>query len=304
MMVFALGFLIIIVIGLLLPNNNPNRSIDYSIKKKHMLLDSIKSSKIILSGGSNVLFGYDSKLIADSLKTPTVNHAIHAGYGLKYILDDLEPFINKGDIIILSPEYSHYLDNNYLGSEPLLFSLTAEPKNIRLLSIRQTLHVMPFVTKFSYDRMKSFIYNLTNKPDLNSNNIDIYGEFAINKNGDNNQHWALNKMPFEVYEFNGDFNDIIIPFLENFKKNIENKGTTLYVAYPSLCQSSYQLNKSIIELIDNKLKKSELNVLGKPDDFVQNDSLFFDTPYHLNGVGVKKRSSQLITFLKEFNDLK
>jgi len=293
---FCLIVILIIGLGLVLPNNISPRSIDYSIITKHQQLKRIKKPKIILTGGSNVLFGYNSKIISDSLQLPVVNNAIHAGYGLKYILDDVLPFISERDIIILSPEYSHFFDDNMLGNEPLLFSLTAMPKNVKLLSINQWLHIVSYIPKFSFQRIKSFVYSLLVN---NSRTDDIYNEFSINQYGDNNAHWKFKKIDFLPYMFKGEFNYTTIKLLKEFQNKVKKKRAFFYIAYPSLCESSFKINKNRIELVKNKLETNSFFILGTPKDFMYHDDYFFDTPYHLNGKGVTKRSLKLIDLLKK-----
>ncbi|ALJ04031.1 hypothetical protein APS56_02165 [Pseudalgibacter alginicilyticus] len=286
----------LITIGLLLPNTSQPRSIDYSLLKKHEILNTTKEPKIVLTGGSNVLFGFNSKIIADSLKMPVVNHAIHAGYGLKYIMDDLLPYIKNGDIVILAPEYSHFLDNNRLGNEPILFSLTVKPNNIKLLSLHQTINIATFVPKFSFDKMKSFVYGTFVKSKKSSSNV--YTEFSINSNGDNNSHWSLENQKFEPYKFSGSYNEKSIELLLNYNNIINNKGASLYITYPSLCKTGYLINEVYIKQIEKKLKTSNLKILGIPSDFVFPDNYFFDTAYHLNGKGVIKRSQIQMNLIK------
>lgn len=288
------------LVGILLPNNSKVRSIDYSILKKHQLLENEKNAKIILTGGSNVLFGFNSKMLTDSLQKKTINHSIHAGYGLKYILDDAEHFAKEDDVIVLSPEYSHFLGTGFWGKEPLLFSLTAKPENLKLISLKQYVNVLGFIPKFSIERIKSFAYNVifSNKNVIDKQNRKTYGEFAINEFGDNDTHWKKSKQNFKFYNFQDPLNHEAFNYLANFQKKAQEKGVKLLLVYPSLCNSVYNQNKEIIEKIDSELKKRKINVVGKPSDFTYNDNLFFDSPYHLNGEGVKIRTKQVLSILK------
>lgn len=296
-LLFFVVLSMLIMVGLLLPNNSPERSIDYSLIKKHQLLEKTKAAKIILTGGSNVLFGFNSKLIADSLNKPVINHAIHAGYGMKYILDDIIPYVKKNDIVVFSPEYSHFLEKNYLGKEPLLFSLTAVPKNIKKINLSQVLNVLSFIPKFSIDRVKSFMYYIL-KPDTGkSKKENFYGEFSINEYGDNHTHWSKDKQSFKAYDFNLSTNDYAFEYLYKIQEVIEEKQAKLIVVFPSLCNSSYEINKKTIKHIDTKLKEFDINIIGKPTKFTYEDALHFDTPYHLNGKGVLKRTNQVIEIL-------
>ena len=296
---FALGFCIILSIGIILPNISKNRSIDYSIIAKHKLLKNTKKPKIILTGGSNVLFGYDSKSLSENLNKPVINHAIHAGYGLKYILDDILPYIKANDLVVLSPEYSHFLDDKYLGSEPILFSLTANPKNIKLLSLPQLAHIAPYVPKFSFDKAKSFIASsLFNKYQIKKKN-NVYGEFSINSYGDNYVHLTLKNKEFDSYKYKDNINKKAIIYLTKINEKIEKKGANLMITFPSLNETSFKLNEDIINKIEISLKKESLNIIGNPEDFVFSDDLFFDSPYHLNHKGIKLRTNKLKIILNK-----
>ena len=300
---FALGIGLVISTGLMLPNNNAIRSVDYSIIAKHKNLQNAKSPKLILTGGSNVLFGFNSKIISDNLHIPVINHSIHAGYGLKYIIEDVIPFAKAGDIIVLSPEYSHFIGTNYLGKEPLLFSLTAKPENLKHISINQIFNVAEFIPKFSFDRMKSFIYNLVKGSIAELDYSKDYGEFSINEFGDHYTHWNKKPTELKIYNFNGEVNIDVIRFLEEKNQELKNKGVKLIISYPSLCLSTYSLNEATINNIHKHLLSSSLSVIDTPLAYSFKDSLFYDSSYHLTGAGVIKRSLKLSTQLNaKIND--
>ena len=73
--------------------------------KKCQLLEDTPSPRIIFVGGSNLAFGLDSQRIKDSLNINVINYGLHAGIGLKYMIDDISTYARKGDIIVFAPEY-------------------------------------------------------------------------------------------------------------------------------------------------------------------------------------------------------
>lgn len=296
--VFALSIIVVILIGLVLPNNTTIKTVDYTLITKHNLLKKAKSPKVILTGGSNVLFGFNSNILQDSLNMPVVNHAIHAGYGLKYILDDVVPFVNKGDILIVSPEYSHFIANNYLGKEPLLFSLTAVPSNIKLLSFKQLAAVSEYIPKFSFNRYKSFLYNLLKSPKPSRKRKD-YTQFSINDHGDHFTHWDKAPQSIKSYNFNGTVNIEAITYLIDINKLITAKGAHLYISYPSLSKSNFVENEITIYAIDKALRETSLHIIGQTNDFVFDDNVFYDTAYHLTTKGIHSRSLKLVHQLRK-----
>ena len=76
--------------------------------KKCQLLEDTPSPRIIFVGGSNLAFGLDSQRIKDSLNINVINYGLHAGIGLKYMIDDISTYARKGDIIVFAPEYEHF----------------------------------------------------------------------------------------------------------------------------------------------------------------------------------------------------
>ncbi len=298
--VFAVGVFLLVFIGLVLPNNNPVRTVDYSLLTKHNLLQQNKQPKVVLTGGSNVIFGFNSQILQDNLNYPVVNHAIHAGYGLKYIMEDVLQFVNKGDVIVLSPEYSHFIGDNYYGKEPLLFSLTVKPSNLKLVSLQQVASVSEFIPQFSFDRIKSFAYNKVKNQLRRTNSEKNYTEFSINKFGDHYTHWDDKSKDLKFYNFNGVVNVAVIEFLNSINSQIKRKGAKFFISFPSLCSSTYKKNKKTIIAIEKKLKKyGDFKILDTPKDHVYEDELFYDTSYHLNGDGVTIRSKKLASELKE-----
>jgi len=86
----------------------PEYSYNLAIIDKQRILANTKSPKIVLAGGSNLAFGIDSESIQQRFNRPVVNMGLHADLGLGRILDNISPFLNSGDILLIAPEYSHF----------------------------------------------------------------------------------------------------------------------------------------------------------------------------------------------------
>lgn len=80
--------------------------------KKCQLLEDTPSPRIIFVGGSNLAFGLDSQRIKDSLNINVINYGLHAGIGLKYMIDDISTYARKGDIIVFAPGIRTLLYNS------------------------------------------------------------------------------------------------------------------------------------------------------------------------------------------------
>ncbi len=63
---------------------------------------------------------------------------VHAGLGMKYIIDDALPYVNKGDLIVLFPEYEHFYTDNFYGEMELVSTVfDVEPQSKHQLDRKQ-----------------------------------------------------------------------------------------------------------------------------------------------------------------------
>lgn len=108
LIVFVLVFIgVILILAFVLPYNKNGYMREQEVKMAMLSVPDRKPA-VVLLGGSNVAFGYDSEMLSDSLGMPVVNAGLHASIGLKYIIDDCFPRLRRGDILVLSPEYGHF----------------------------------------------------------------------------------------------------------------------------------------------------------------------------------------------------
>lgn len=291
------------------PNLIIEDSLYYSILDKHAFLEKEHSPRLIFLGGSNLSFGLDSKTIEDSLGVSVINMGIQAGIGLKYICSDVLPFIQKGDIIVVSPEFAHLIkndENTFLGTDKLLYILfDVYPEGRKsILSISHWLHLIKQMPKYAADKIYYFPKGLLNKYfDLyDSDPSGIYSRNSFNENGDVTAHWSMKNEKVDPYKYTGEVNSNAIEFLNNYKKDVESKGAKVY--YMSTCypESAYEMNKDIILSIDNALKQDfKIPEIGNVERYIFKDSLFFNTVYHLNKQGVDLRTKYVIEDIKSLN---
>lgn len=71
---------------------------------KRAAAESKGSDRILLCGGSTVLFGLDSERIAKFTSRPVVNLGLHAGMGAPALLGFAAHFARPGDLLVLSME--------------------------------------------------------------------------------------------------------------------------------------------------------------------------------------------------------
>lgn len=256
--------------------------------KKEKLKEIKAEQKIIFVGGSNIAFGLNSEEIKENFpEYKILNYGLHAGIGIKYILEEIEEYMREEDILIVIPEYENFY-NEGLG-EQALWEIVGIQKSLKSLDFNYLKKLTKITIAF-----KEFI---------NINNINqdygkkfTYDRRGFNKYGDYIEHWKFeeknNVIPgiMRSEKFSEEY---INEFKDKLKK-FENRGIKTFLLPAVYQNSAYQLNKTKLLLIEEKLNRYDIKI----NEYVYHDELFFDTIYHLNKKGVNKRTKQIIQYLK------
>ena len=88
-----------------LPNIYENTYYAALVDKFDYLKSKADKKKIVLVGGSNVAFGFNSELLEKEFpEYEVVNFGLYAGLGTKIMMDLALPFVGEGDMVFLIPE--------------------------------------------------------------------------------------------------------------------------------------------------------------------------------------------------------
>lgn len=287
LVVIALGAGIIKTSELL---SNPN-TYDKSTIDKENRLHSLQGPKIVFVGGSNLVFGINSKRISDSLNKPVVNMGLFASLGLDFILNEAIDGIKENDIVLISSEYYMPLEAN----RKIFISLTECNKRARAYTFNSYKdRLINYVFK-SQQSVNTIVFSLF------SNKIDpIHRRDGFSVEGDLTTQLGKKNEKFS-HNYGIAENDYTaeIKRINQFVNEVKQKKATVYYIYPCLSNTAYKLNTSSIQHFESKLSKElDCKALGKPSDFVYADSFFYNTVYHLNTVGREIRTNQIIEILK------
>ena len=298
-----LALLTIVVCGIRIGDKDPS---DYlaSIIDKHARLKSISSPRIILAGGSNLAFGIDSKLIESQLKMPVCNMSLHAGLGLEFILNELKSEMRKGDVVFISLEYFMLIDGDYqLKKKAKEYFPEAgkffEGSNLGDLNYYMERKRTAMRDNFFF--LKNKLLNPSSTESFAENNSTVYRRDCFNEYGDvfcqldqPSSIRAEDIDKFRYSEYEG------IALLNSLYDEALRAGVKMYFVYPNFPESVFRNNAEVIRHYANTLSsKLSIPVLNDPEDFVMNDSLFFDTVYHLNGDGRDIRTRKFIQLIEQ-----
>ena len=272
----------------------------------HKTLNITKSPRLILVGGSNLAFGIDSNRIQESIHMPVINTGLHAGMGLKFMIEDLKPYIREGDVIVIVPEYEHFYDNSLNGDDGgslTYMVLKSVPREITYIDNSQIKFVLKGIPSILRQDLSNEIKYILGKSYLTSSDV-IYRRDGFNDKGDVVTH--LNMKPIsisgKILNENSKYNKETITYLNEFKDFSNKKNAVVYFDFPCIPGGMYTTNKInyTYEQIKSKLS---FNIIGSPDEYVFPSSYFFDTLYHLNAAGRQIRTEKLINDLRNVKEL-
>jgi hypothetical protein len=270
-----------------------------AIIDKHERLSTIKSPCIILAGGSNLAFGINSELIEKELKIPIVNLGLHGGLGLEFMLGELKSSIKERDTVYLSTEYWLSIKGDE-RLKRLASKLFPESKDYYPTNFTQNLSMEIDETRMLILGNESNEMPNAIQPSNDTIFMDIYSRKAFNSYGDEIAHlnqrssFKSNQKKIHYSKWHG------IELINEFYEFAKQKNVSVYFLFPCFPKSEYNLNKQAIDRLVNDIE-NELNVpvVNNSYDFIYEDSLFFDTQYHLNKSGRELRTQKLISIIKK-----
>lgn len=294
---FVVATLIILGICIPYPDNGYEKE---QFIKMSMLAKADRKPSIVLLGGSNVAFGYNSKMLEDSIGIPVINAGLHAGIGLKMIVDDCARYLQKGDILILSPEISHFFNRGAYGEYPLAYMYFMDPANYApLLNQQQWRVVVGHSCDFIRHNVLTFIMDLVHKQQT-----DVYHVSSFNQYGDVVWHWY--NSPQNKYHGVRDIQKKLSPvnweyfgYLIEQLKSLESKGIQI-IMYPSVMSATYYENNYLdINWIERAFEECGYPFICPHSRTTNPDSLMYDTHYHCLKEGAELHTQNLISLLKQ-----
>ncbi len=287
--IVAMGLLIVstyIVIWALPPRPDLVYS---SLLDKHARLAESSSPRLIFVGGSGLALGLDSALIEAQVQRPVINMGINAGFGLRYMLAEVKPYIHADDIVVVVPEYEHFYGKLLEGDQNLLWALRIRPQSISDLQPTQIWQLLAEVPAFMQARVQEQLRRRTDP---------IYNRAAFNRYGDFVSHLQLPGQKPALYEINPGLNTnpAALTTLRQFTGEMAAKGASVVLIYPTVDSTfwHYHNNAALINRLHTLLTaQSELTVLGRPENYLLPTRMFFDTVYHLSSQGRALRSTQM-----------
>lgn len=294
------SFFVIISLVLIFFTPTSNSLLD-ALPEKHSALEKTGNKKILLVGGSNLSMGLNTEKVSDEFSLPAYNSGIHAGLGLKFMLDDIIPYIHSGDYVVLVPEYQHLIsEKTFYGDKELAYVLMNYfPKRIKGLSIKQLKNLAPYFLDQIRQNVKEVIFLrfLFKKSHQTWYLVDAYNSY-----GDVDKHWGQKPrqvIPFAPSTGKEKVLDDSIYELLKFCALMKSNHVNVKILPPVIQSTSYNNMSYSIKMIEESLLKNRICDSYDTKRYCLEDKYFFDTPYHCTKEGVDIRTRLVIEDLKK-----
>jgi len=269
--------------------------------EKYKYANNDNRKKIVFIGGSNVLFGINTKKIEKEFSIKTVNFGITAGLKTDYYLHIAKKVANTNDIIITPFEYENYTwDNESIETRQLfLFSYDKEYLISQgLVHLFKEIYSVPILDLIKNLYKDKLLYN---KIKINNN----YKNLRINTNGDiifEENSEIINRVDLQ-FDISSKFHETYaLKKIKEFNSYARKNNIKFYVSYPNIVTHKDYYTTKYIDYFNN-LKKyfddNNINIIGTPEMAMYDYNDTYDARYHLNKNGIKKRTNNFIKHIKE-----
>jgi hypothetical protein len=272
--------------------------------------------KVIVAGGSSVLYGVDAESATQQLQRPVLNFGLHAGLRLESLLREVEQVTETGDAVVLALEPPFYTRTvpwnawqvrNAIAWDYASWEVLSVPRKLEFLgSISpRLLAEMVFVTcqswlgseiiqqRLAFKRVEMILdrYRTRTKPSefrLSADHLNEHGDLLCTEGGEyqgpsgdlNEPRW-ISKQAFDC--------------LAHFVQTQKTRGVRVCFAHPPyLAFDGAEASESAF--------RTEISGLGtlidRRGDLVFGRADFFDGPLHLNASGREQRTARLVRSLR------
>lgn len=289
---FFFGFCVVAILALLaftVPVKSDSYLCAYNAKCR--LLEKTSSPRIIFVGGSNVAFGLDCKRMKDSLHVNVVNTGLHAGIGLKYMVDDIALYARKGDIIVFAPEYAHFYGSTMAGGPETIAGLMSVTgfKKAGLLNTAQWINVIKGLpsdvgTRIMPQKKSPRVYKASN----------------FNEYGDEVKHWSLPNVPVgKPTRMKEAMNVTMSKYFVDRLRDMQMQCQVIVIP-PAYRQTAYDFHNKEVQEVAAFLEHEGIPFAVSTQKCVLPDDCAYDSDYHINKKGVDRRTAMIIKLLKKY----
>jgi hypothetical protein len=271
---------------------------------------SITAPKVVLVSGSNIMFGVNSESLSAFWGKPVVNYGVHAGLGLAYNLERSKRVLTAGDIAILPLEYEFFQEQNDYTETLLVQMASNDPDYYYALPLYEKLRVMG---KMPWKRMRRGLQSVFRKESRQGSagmdsdqDAGTYSVVNINAHGDQINLEAENMDARERQRLarlkavkldNSVVSEYAREILNDYLGWARANDVCLIVMPSShVYFDEYRgpVYTEFLHNIKNYFYESGVPYIGDPYSYMYQKSYHFGDRYHLNNLGIEKRTARIM----------
>ncbi len=261
---------------------------------KQRLLETNPAPRLIFMGGSATAFGVNAAAAAPAGLRP-VNLGLHIGFGLPFMLAQVQPLVRTGDVVVVTPEFELF-DTCYAG-DPEIFAYLLEhwPQAARFMGRAQFTSVLD---RGLLQRAGRVVRNTLGRSaeGLESTGA-IYRRSAFDANGDLDaaQFGRSESQSAPPIELTGSRVTVqAIARLNEFHRDCASRGVRVFLAHCPIVDWSFSQNEDGLAALDARLQRElQIPMLDTLNEAVFPALQQFDTAYHLGRTGRLQRTQRL-----------
>ncbi len=278
------------------------------------LLSKTEGEKIVIAGGSNLIYGISCEQITQQLNVPTFNMGTTAYLGLPFFISEIKPHLKSGDTVVLSLEYS--VLSGQTDYNTVLMALESHANVWQNVPYDYLVSIARTYGDFVNDK-KAEIKETHTKDGGKYTNLktkqEAYYEAGFNDYGDRHNTYDTNILE-NLYNTQDTWTlsahtvtDDVLNELNAFKKWADKNDVDVYMTYATFNSLALRGGEDdetgmsgAIELEEYLKLNCDIPWLGSFTDGIMGEEYFSDTNNHLNSVGKDIRTQDFIENYKLF----
>ena len=266
---------------------------------KYDRLRTVEGPKIVVVGGSATAFGIDEALVEEETGMPCVAFGLYAAFGLKCMLDLSLNGIGKGDIVVVSPEFSSQMFSEYVGYDALLQA--AESRKGLLWALGRS---------YFGGMMRSYPEYLVRKKEVTDaggvEGAGVYTKEAFDDQGRMIFVREGNTMDRMVSEDNLPeiraeiVTEAFLEMVNEYARRVRRKGAEVYFGFVPVNAKSVELaadtdKEGFVSALEAGLS---FPLLSDLDQHILDERYFYDSNFHMNDTGMVYNTILMVNDLK------
>ena len=248
-------------------------------------------SRLVLVGGSNVMYGFNSPRIERTFGIPVVNLGLHAGFGLIFQLDAVKRNLHKGDVVVLLPEYANFDSNGSCYGKMVMISAITDILSMKDVGLpwQCWAHNWFAIPQLGARKAMHFLRIRKGAGDV--------PDSWWNEQGDTIRHWNCDTPTFKPSSGSPSQVapcDDVVRYMHEFKEFAESKGAKVFLFPPAFTETGYNGDLKYYDKIAKLMQRSGFPFRAPLGRYAFADELIYDSPYHLNRRGLEERTRRFI----------